>query len=71
MMDLIISGASFNGPSPFLLTSLLCIIMDELQKTATEFTAFYYAKIDDAEKRAELKDLYVRHANLIPKISSC
>jgi hypothetical protein len=63
-MDLIISsGASF---SPFLLTSLLCIIMDELNKTATEFIAFYYAKIDDPEKRVELKDLYVRHANPHP-----
>jgi len=57
--------------------------MDELQKTATDFTAFYYAKIDDAEKRAELKDLYnetsmmtwegdpiLGQANIVTKLAS-
>jgi len=38
----------------------------DLQKTATDFTTFYYAKIDDVEKRAELKDLYVRRGNPHP-----
>jgi len=32
--------------------------MNQLEKTAADFTAFYYAKVDDIEKRAELKDLY-------------
>jgi hypothetical protein len=41
--------------------------MNELEKTASNFTTFYYAKLDDAEKRTELKDLYVRQANSIPK----
>ena len=41
-----------------------------IEKTAADFTAFYYAKVDDVEKRAELKDLYVRHADF-PFQKSC
>ena len=38
--------------------------MDELKNTGESFTTFYYAKMDDANTRAELKALYVRHAQV-------